>query len=293
MRHATLLLLGTLLTLLAGCGDDSTGPELPPLLFLPSESEISSRWGLDVVFQVRTAAGDPYEVDFSVDGEPAGHASVLRWRADRVGRVPVVAVAAAGGRTRTWSWSVQVTEDGLDPLREVRFPEVVRRPEVGVLQVEWTAPLVRTGQPDLTHYEVAWAEGELGPDPFSSAAVETLLHRRGVDYYELRLDGLRPGVEHSFLVRAADDLGRRSPVSPELQAAPVTPFALEGRIRRTDPGGVLQPVAGARVAAPDQTRETLSGADGRFVLEDLVDYLPTPLEAVSYTHLTLPTKRIV
>jgi hypothetical protein len=271
------LLLALFLVGLGGCGEDPAGPELPPLLFLPSESSLTTGWGQEMVFQVRTAAGDPFEAAFSVDGTPAGRTSVLRWTPEALGPVEVLAVAGEAGRTRTWVWRVEVTEAGLQPLKPVSAAAVIRRPQVGVLEVDWIAPLVATSQPDLARYEIAWAEGSLPADPFAEAAVETVLHRRGVDHYELVLEDLTPGAEHNFRVRAVDALGRRGPDTGDLAAVPVQLFDLEGRIRRALGDGLPQPVSDARLVVPLQGLETHSGADGRFLLAGMRDYLPTPV----------------
>lgn len=275
--------LRTLLPLLAliplGCSD-ATEPEIvPPLLYLPGESQLQVQYGQALRFEVRTTKGEPYPVEFEIVGDTTATAPVLEWRVRRVGEISVAATARAGNSSRTHSWTLDARIDGLDPLGPVRLFEVTRLPVEGALRAAWLAPRGEFGDPPVEFYELALSTDPISIAEFPYHVAEEVPHRSGVDSYRFEFRGLEAGREYYLRVRAVDAIGRHGELS-ELRSA-IAPhyFPLSGRVEALDAFyDDPLPIAGARVRL--QEMESVSGVDGGYDFPAVLDYFPITLELV-------------
>ncbi len=271
-----LLLLPAVLLGLGACGRQPEAPTLPPLLYRPPGEELLVQWDELIHFEVTTVYGIPVPVTFYLDGDSITTAPALDWTVDRAGPTFFTAVARLDGRMTTHQWVARIDSTRLQPVGAVRQAEVYRVPVEGALGYQWLRPDRAWGQPEMDRYELAVAVDSLAIFDPVRCDLYTVSHRQGVDCYRCTVDDLPPGQPVFARVRAIDQVQRPGPWSPLLRAIPSARFDREGRILLGDDScTIFQPLAQVQLQAQDQT--VLTGADGVYRFEGLLDYLPSPL----------------
>ena len=269
------LLLLTLFTG-SGCTDRSTQPEFCPLSYQPSSSSLLVQWDENLHFLVRTIDGEPYTVQFTLDGDSLATGPDFIWRVDRAGPTLILAIARLDKKTVTHQWTTQLDTTLLQTVHTVRLPELYRVPIEGTLEFHWLRPDRSYGQPEMDHYEIALSPK---PIPASGPADPTFIsidHRQGVDSYKYTARGLQPGRLYFARIRAVDRIERAGPWSVQLEATPAARFDRSGTVFAVDESHTsFTTIAGVQLSSQDQSCS--SAQDGHYTFDGLLDYLPSEL----------------
>ncbi len=264
------------LALAAGCARDPVAPPPSPLVYSPPGTQLRVAWDQRVRFEVRTPEGVLVPTTFYLDGDSVQTGLRFDWWVDRPGPATILAQTRWEETLRTHQWTARLDTTTLEPVGPVRLPRVFRIPVEGALEYDWLRPHRDYGQPEMDHYELAIAPEAFSAGDAAGWVVTTLPHRLGVDDYEYTARNLVPGTMVYARIRAVDRARRSGPWSELLSAVPVARFDRSGKILQADAEGLsFTPQAGVQVTVQD--RSAITGADGRYFLSGLLDYLPAPM----------------